>query len=322
MTSFFPSLQTLAKGTFASAVGLSTLTAGLLYYGQNYLIYPSAFPPGSRTDVPRPSQFGMTYEDLMLDTVDGVKINCYFMQQRKELPGGTQPGLPSSSEETDEEFAARRPTVVMFHGNGGNAGHRLPLARVFYVQMRCNVLMLSYRGYGYSQGSPSEKGIRIDAQTALDYLTSHPILSPTKGGASGSKIFLYGQSIGGAVAVDLAARNPQSITGLILENTFLSIPRMIPAALPFLSPFAFLCHQKWDNATMITKIPASMALLMLSGKQDEIVPAAHMSELWDIAQKSGRKDATWVDFEFGHHNDTCMQSGYWAAVSSFISRLV
>jgi hypothetical protein len=86
----------------------------------------------------------------------------------------------------------------MFHGNAGNHGHRIPLAKVFYTKMRCNVLMLSYRGYGQSEGTPSEKGcpflvisreVRIewelwtglcmDADTALEYVTSDPVLSQT-----------------------------------------------------------------------------------------------------------------------------------------------
>ncbi|KAF8529567.1 hypothetical protein BU17DRAFT_60359 [Hysterangium stoloniferum] len=59
-----------------------------------------------------------------------------------------------------------------------------------------------------------------------------------------------------------------------------------------------------------------MALLMLSGSQDEIIPSWHMKELWDITKMSGRKNTTWVDFVSGHHNDTCMQRGYWEAESA------
>jgi pimeloyl-ACP methyl ester carboxylesterase len=73
----------------------------------------------------------------------------------------------------------------------------------------------NYR-YGLSEGKPNEKGIRMDAQTALDYIRSHPVLEKTK-------VVLYGQSIGGAVAVDLASNNPDRIEGIILENTFLSL---------------------------------------------------------------------------------------------------
>lgn len=67
--------------------------------------------------------------------------------------------------------------------------HRIPIAKVFLTKMRCNVVMLSYRGYGKSEGSPSEKGIKLDAQASLDFILSHPILEKTK-------VFLYGQSIG------------------------------------------------------------------------------------------------------------------------------
>ena len=59
-------------------------------------------------------------------------------------------------------------------------GHRLPIAKVFWKNMRCNVLALSYRGYGLSEGSPSEKGLKIDAQTALDHIVSHPLLEKTQ----------------------------------------------------------------------------------------------------------------------------------------------
>lgn len=98
-------------------------------------------------------------------------------------------------------------------------GHRLPLASVFYSRFGCNVLMLSYRGYGLSTGSPSESGIRIDAQVALDFIKKHPILKSTL-------VVLYGQSIGGAVSLDLASRNPKAIHALILENTWVHFSRV------------------------------------------------------------------------------------------------
>ncbi|KIJ49154.1 hypothetical protein M422DRAFT_28137 [Sphaerobolus stellatus SS14] len=309
MLNLLPSFQTFLKATTASAMGLSTITAGLLWYGQGYLLYPSAFPSGSRESVPTPAP--LDYEDLTLETVDGVKIRSYLMMASKNLSDDK-----TNHEESDEDFARRQPTVMMFHGNGGNMGHRIPLA-VKFLQMRCNVMMVSYRGYGLSEGTPSEKGFKIDSQTALDYLISHPVLGPSDKGP-GSKIILYGQSIGGAVAIDLAVRNPNTITAIILENTFLSIPRLIPSAIPFLAPFTFLCHQVWNSEEEITKLPPDMALLMLSGSQDEIVPASHMKELWEIAQKSGRKKAIWIEFPEGQHNTTVMQHGYWRAVYTFI----
>ncbi|KAI9449630.1 alpha/beta-hydrolase [Lactarius psammicola] len=367
MSNLIPSLETFAKGTAATAAGLGTLGMGLLYYGQNFLIYPSAFPAGARENVPIPTDFSIPYTDLELTTPDDIKIKAFLLLQRTVLNIGETPveweeeGSPS-----DEEFAATRPTVLMFHGNGGNHGHRIPLGKIFFGKMRCNVIMLSYRGYGHSEGTPSEKGLQIDAQTVLDYVRAHPILSKTP-------IILYGQSIGGAVSIDLAYRNPQSITALVIENTFMSLPRLIPTAMPLLGPFSFLCHQKWESYLKAPKLPSDMRVLMLGGARDEVVPRSQMQELWAIIRNRGRAhdtektavstgektkataaatrgkkgdndddddddgpgrdDAkmpprvvtdgvnTYIEFSAGTHNDTCVQPGYWSAVSEFVASL-
>ncbi|KAH9991654.1 Alpha/Beta hydrolase protein [Russula compacta] len=282
MSNLIPSLESFAKGTAATAAGLGTLGMGLLYYGQNFLIYPSAFPAGARENVPVPSDFSIPYTDLELTTPDNVKIKTFLLLQRPVLKMNETP--LKWDEESEEEFAATRPTVLMFHGNGGNHGHRIPLAKIFFGKMRCNVLMLSYRGYGLSEGTPSEKGLQIDAQTVLDYVHAHPQLAKTP-------IILYGQSIGGAVAIDLAYRNPQAITALIIENTFMSLPRLIPSALPLLGPFSFLCHQKWESYLKAPKLPPNMPVLMLGGAGDEVVPRSQMQELWEIIRSRGRDAA-------------------------------
>lgn len=340
------SMQSFAKGAFATAAGLSTIGFGLLYYGQNYLIYPSAFPPGARTEVPVPTDFGLPYEDVELTTPDNVRIKCYLMIQKSKLDLARATVIDIPEDKSDEDFASSRPTVIMFHGNGGNMGHRIPLAKVFYVKLRCNVLMVSYRGYGRSEGTPSEKGLQTDAQTAHDFLSSHGVLRE-------SPIVLYGQSIGGAVSIHLASKNRKSIQALILENTFMNLPSLIPTALPLLSPFAFLCHQKWKSSERLPLIPATTPVLMLSGLNDEVVPKEHMKGLWEII-KNRRKPSTdggfaglgaadervhegtegkveevadaigksrFVEFENGSHNDTCVQPGYWSAVAEFLASL-
>ncbi|ETW75299.1 Alpha/beta hydrolase [Heterobasidion irregulare TC 32-1] len=289
---------------------------GLLYYGQNYLIYPSAFPPGSRDEVPTPAEFSLPYTDLELTTSDGVKLKCYLLLQRPDLhvPGATK--IEWDSDGDDEKydmFAATRPTIIMFHGNGGNHGHRIPLAKIFFAKMRCNVLMLSYRGYGRSEGTPSEKGLVVDAQTGLDYVLQHETLSKTP-------IILYGQSIGGAVAIDLASKNTQAITAMILENTFMSLPRLIPTAFPILTPFSWLCHQKWESYLKVPKIPKSIRVLMLGGAIDEVVPRAQMQGLWALIRSRPSGDK-YMEFPAGGHNDTCIQAGYWTAVAEFIASL-
>ena len=206
--------------------GFATLASGALYWKQksacssplvpsthvltllnSELIYPRFLPQGARTEEGflRPTQFGITdYEECKLITPDGETLVCYLIRPSNKL-------------------LARKVTVLMFHGNAGNIGHRVPIAKVIEENAGCNIFMLEYRGYGLSTGEPEETGLVTDAQTALDYIRQH---SDTKG----DDIIVYGQSIGGAVATQLVANNPNSddIKGLILENTFTSMRKLIP----------------------------------------------------------------------------------------------
>lgn len=111
----------------------------------------------------------------------------------------------------------------MFHGNAGNIGHRVPIAKVLESSLGCNVLMLQYRGYGHSTGMPDEKGLMVDGQTGLEYIRQREELRK-------NKIVVYGQSLGGALSIQLVARNQKDgdIAALILENTFTSIRKLIP----------------------------------------------------------------------------------------------
>ena len=187
--------------------GIAFFASGLLYYKQNDLIYPRYLPSGANTDegVPRPTQFGISdYEDLRLPTPDGEILGAFFIR-------------PSNN------GLARNVTILMFHGNAGNIGHRVPIAKVLEENSGCHVLMLEYRGYGMSTGTPSEEGLMIDAQTGLDYIRNRKDIK-------GTKIVVYGQSLGGAVAIQLVAKNQEAgdVIGLILENTFTSIRKLIP----------------------------------------------------------------------------------------------
>lgn len=166
-------------------------------------------PVDARTNVPKPSQFGINdYEDLQIPTPDGESLNALFLRPSNKRLGS-------------------RITILMFHGNAGNIGHRIPIAQVLVESLGCNVLMLEYRGYGLSTGVPDETGLNIDAQTGLDYIRERAETMDTK-------ILVYGQSIGGAVAINLVAKNQDQgdIAGLILENTFLSIRKLIPTCVP------------------------------------------------------------------------------------------
>ena len=162
---------------------------------------------GSRSDEGflRPSYFGvLDFQDLRIPTPDGETLSAFFIR-------------PSNKR------LARNVTILMFHGNAGNIGHRVPIAKVLEENSGCNIFMLEYRGYGLSSGTPNEEGLMVDAQTALDYIRQ-------KKETQGGKIIVYGQSLGGAVAVQLVAKNQEAgdVAGLILENTFTSMRKLIP----------------------------------------------------------------------------------------------
>ena len=129
-----------------------------------------------------------------------------------------------------------------------------------------------------------------------------------------SKLIVYGQSIGGAVAIHLTHSNPSKVRFLIVENTFLSIPQLIPRVVPILKPFAFLCNQRWNNQQLISSL--TQKTLFLAGKRDELIPPDHMIKLHQSARKSFYKK--FVQFEKGTHNDTCIQEGYFEAIEEFL----
>ncbi|RAK99657.1 alpha/beta hydrolase [Aspergillus ibericus CBS 121593] len=283
-------VQFLRLPVLASS-GLAVVASGLLYFKQNELIYPRNVPVDARTNVPKPQQFGLTdYEDLQIPTPDGESLHGLFIRPKRKR--------------TAEDV-----TVLMFHGNAGNIGHRIPIAKVLQDILGCNVLMLEYRGYGLSTGTPDEAGLKVDAQTGLDYIRQR---AETKD----SKIVVYGQSLGGAVAINLVASNQENgaIAGLILENTFLSIRKLIPTVFPPARYLARFCHQYWTSEDVLPKI-TQVPILFLSGLRDEIVPPSNMTQLFAVCA-SERK--IWRTLPNGGHNDSVAEPGYFEHIHSFV----
>lgn len=123
--------------------------------------------------------------------------------------------------------------MIYFHGNAGNVGARIPHIDILVKKLNTNVLILAYRGYGHSEGTPSEDGLRLDAEATLDYALNDDEIDS-------SRVFVYGQSLGGAVAAQLTSNNSKKVKGLILENTFVSIGEMVDHLMPFVAKFKFL----------------------------------------------------------------------------------
>lgn len=238
----------------------------------------------------------------------------------------------------------------MFHGNGMDHSDFLHHAK-HYFRYGCNVLTVSYRGYGESEGMPSEKGLQRDAQAVLDFVWNDCKLSKIP-------IIVYGLSLGGAVAIDVTSKNPDKVSALILENTFTSIPDIVHDW-PVIGPFSFFCTQRWNSASKLPRIPPSLPILFCSGRDDTLVPCGHMDNLWKIAKKRGRivpsycgsvgpvccgpslgllglrrggegealdewcppEADVFMSYPRGGHVDTCTQPDYWHTIESFINKI-
>lgn len=267
-----------------SVLTLSVLTLGAIYKFQSTLIYPSNMGD-SRTNVDKPSSFGIPFEELWINTRDGNKLHAFLCLKK-----------------------GAKKTVLVLCPNAGNIGHSLPIVQLFYKTFGYNVLIYSYRGYGLSTGIADEKGLKLDADTIIKYINDHEVLNKTN-------FILYGRSLGGAVGIYIASKNYNIIKGVILENTFLSIRKCIPHIFPFLKYFTSMCHQIWPSEEDILKVsPNSSKFLFISGTDDEIVPHDHMKKLYQLCKAQDKKILV---IQGGKHNDTIAADGYWDSVWEF-----
>ncbi|CAG84923.2 DEHA2A14146p [Debaryomyces hansenii CBS767] len=275
------------------SIGVS-LFVGLYSY-QSSLIYPASLNDGHGYCA-TPDEYGMPgYELVNLKTEDGENLQCYSLKQNKESP------------------TYSNKTIVVLSPNAGNIGHALPIVSMFYSNFGYNVFIYSYRGYGKSTGKPSEKGLKLDAQRIMQYLTIEDEQYQQ------SSIVLYGRSLGGAVGIYIASTMAPHIKGIILENTFLSIRKTVPHIFPMLRYLAVLIHQVWDSEKLVSTIPSNIPLLMLSARKDEIVPPEHMDRIFSLSKSD---DKIMYKFENSSHNDTVIQSGYWEKIHDFVDNKV
>ena len=196
----------------------------------------------SRVLTTTPAAFGLRYEDLSLETKDGVRLHAWHVQV-------TQP----------------RGLVLYFHGNGGSIEDRLPSAAAF-AREQLDTLLLDYRGYGRSAGTPWEEGLYLDAEAAFSW-----------GVRRNLPMVLYGESLGGAVAVELATR--RSATALALQSTFTSLADMADRVLPVVG--RWLISQKFESARKLPSIRTP--ILIIHGTGDDMVPHAMGARLYQLS---------------------------------------
>jgi fermentation-respiration switch protein FrsA (DUF1100 family) len=180
-----------------------------------------------------------------------------------------------------------RALFLYFHGNAGNISHRLDWMLAISDGLRVDVLGIDYRGYGRSQGSPSEAGLYADAEAAWAFATGKLGLPP-------AKVVVYGKSLGGAPACELAIRHPPG--ALILQSCFTSIPAMGKHLLPFL-PHDLMARHRFDN---LAKVPAIAApKLVIHSREDEVIPFA----MGEALAKAAKPPCTWLPMAGAGHND-------------------
>jgi len=228
-----------------------------------------------------PAEIGLVYEDVALASSDGVQIHGWW--------------IPAPD---------NRGTVLFCHGNAGNIGHRLDSIRIFN-QLSLNVFIFDYRGYGKSTGSPSEEGTYRDAAAAYIYLRNVRMLEP-------EKIIIFGRSLGGAIAVELAGEREAG--ALICESSFTSAVEMGKVIFPFL-PVNLLVFDKYDSISRIGNL--ALPKLFIHSRKDDLIPFEQGERLYRAA--AAPKEFLEIR---GGHNEGFLDSEeiYIQSIDDFINR--
>jgi fermentation-respiration switch protein FrsA (DUF1100 family) len=252
--------------------------AALVYFQQDRLLY---YPNMGREIAATPARLGLGFEDLAIGTEDGETLHAWWIPARNA-----------------------RGAVLLFHGNAGNISHRLDYAEMFDA-LDFSTLLVEYRGYGRSTGSPSEQGTYRDAAAGWRWLTE------TKGIPAGD-IVLFGESLGGAVAAWLAARDPPG--ALVLASTFTSVPDLAAQIYSFL-PVRLLSRYRYDTLDALARVRAPV--LVAHSRDDEIVPYSHGERLFAAA----REPKSFLELRGGHNDGFIFTRPEWvSALGAFLEQ--
>jgi len=258
-----------------------------IYIGVSCIFYvhQERFLYHPRTEITStPDDFALTYEDIFFSTSDGIELNGWYV------------GSPGSNI-----------TVLFFHGNAGNMGVRTELMRVLY-DMGLNVFTFDYRGFGKSEGEPTEEGTYLDAEAALDYLV-------TEKNCTMDRIIIYGWSLGGAISSHLAAEHTPA--AFILEGSFTSYDdiagdifhrMLLPAPLGLLADFEY---ETSDNVARV-----ECPVLVIHSKDDKVVPYHHGKELYEAAGEPKE----FLELRGTHDNAYLESDEYVGVVWDFVER--
>jgi len=256
--------------------GVYIAFAGYLFIFQSsYIYYPE------RNLVTDPSNIGLSFENISFETADGLKLFGWF--------------IPCEGV---------RGVILFCHGNAGNISHRLDSIQIFH-RLGLAVFIFDYRGYGQSEGKPTESGTYRDVEAAWQYLVEERRLNR-------EKIIVFGRSLGGAVAAWEARSSKPG--ALILESAFTSIPDIAAKIYPYL-PVKLLSRFKYDTEGYLEEV--NCPVLVVHSPNDEMMPYKHGQRLFEVAKEP--KEFLEIS---GSHNEGFITSSryYEEGFDAFISR--
>lgn len=204
---------------------------------------PERFP----SEISDPKSLGLPADDLWFETRDGIHLHGWWMPQDSALG-----------------------TVLFCHGHSGSLGHRIEQLRQM-LRLPVNLLAFDYRGYGRSGGRPTEQGLFRDVRAAYDNLRSRL-------GETADRIVLFGQSLGGAVAIDGALHRP--VAGLVVQSSFVDMKTMARVKFPRF-PVHWIASDHFRSGEKVARIAAPK--LFIHGTGDTMIPYSQSEVLFERA---------------------------------------
>jgi hypothetical protein len=263
----------LWRFTLFLALGVFVLGWLLLRFETHELYFPTPLRGES------PAQWGLHTEEIRLASEDGETLHAWWIPHERD----------------------EAPALLFLHGNAGNREDRLPMLKGLH-EVGLATLILDYRGYGGSSGTPAEPGLIRDGLAAYDWLAAR---------RPGKPVVLFGESLGGGVAAQVALRRPAA--GLILASTFTSVPELAERLFP-VPGLRHIVRTQFDTRAALRTL--KLPLLIIHGQRDEIVPFDMGETLFREAESP---DKTFHAVRDGHHNDAYFVAGedYWKWVRDF-----
>jgi len=261
---------------------------------EDKLIYfPSKYPDGFWEVNNLPARDGEVIpkiEDCFFESSDGVRLHGWYCTPNRKAGDGFVP-------------VASQMVLLWFHGNAGNLSYRYEMIRKM-MALPAQVFIIDYRGYGRSDGHPTEQGLYLDARAAWDYLTNERDV-PAK------RIIIFGKSLGGVPAIDLASQVEPA--GLIVQSSFSSARDMAAVVMPFLP--RVLLHTKMDSVSKLGRVRCQK--LFIHSRADEVVPYELGRRLYEAAPEPRE----FYEVEGAPHNSTDIVGGkpYYEELRKFLT---